>query len=87
MVIVQSIFKLFADGMGITAIVRYLNENSIPTPIQYARFKGLTGNYDDGNGSWNSRSVKYIFDKSHLSRCSLSGQGNTGRSWNTLALG
>ena len=58
--IVQSIFKLFADGMGITAIVRYLNENSIPTPIQYARSKGLTGNYDDGNGSWNSRSVKYI---------------------------
>lgn len=58
--IMQSIFKLFADGMGITAIVRYLNENNIPTPIQYARSKGLTGNYDDGNGSWNSRSVKYI---------------------------
>lgn len=58
--IVQKIFKLFADGMGITALVRYLNENSIPTPIQYARSKGLTGNYDDGNGSWNSRSVKYI---------------------------
>lgn len=58
--IVQSIFKLFADRMGITAIVRYLNENSIPTPIQYARANGLTGNYDDGNGSWNSRSVKYI---------------------------
>lgn len=58
--IVQSIFKLFSDGMGITAIVRYLNENNIPTPIQYARSKGLTGNYDDGNGSWNSRSVKYI---------------------------
>ena len=51
---------MFADEMGITAIVRYLNENSIPTPIQYARSKGLTGNYDDGNGSWNSRSVKYI---------------------------
>lgn len=46
--------------MGVTAIVRYLNENTIPTPIQYARSKGLTGNYYDGNGSWNSRSVKYI---------------------------
>ena len=51
---------MFADGMEITAIVRYLNENNIPTPIQYARSKGLIGNYDDGNGSWNSRSVKYI---------------------------
>ena len=56
----QSIFELFADGMGITAIVLYLNENNIPTPIQDARSKGLTGNYNDGNGSWNSRSVKYI---------------------------
>lgn len=59
-VIVQDIFKLFVDGMGITAIVRYLNENNIPTPIQYARSKGLAGNYYDGNGNWNSRSVKYI---------------------------
>ena len=58
--IVQYIFKLFTNGMGITAIVRYLNENNIPTPIQYAHSKGLTGNYNDGNGSWNSRSVKYI---------------------------
>lgn len=58
--IVQNIFKLFVDGMGITAIVRCLNENNIPTPIQYARSKGLTGNYYDGNGSWNSRSIKYI---------------------------
>ena len=58
--IVQMIFDLAAKGTGLTAIVRYLNENSIPTPIQYARAKGLTGNYDDGNGSWNTRSVKYI---------------------------
>lgn len=49
-----------ADGVGVTSIVRYLNDNEIPTPIQYARAKGLEGNYDDGNGSWNSRSVKYI---------------------------
>lgn len=56
----QKIFDLAAKGTGLTAIVRYLNENSIPTPIQYARAKGLTGNYDDGNGSWNTRSVKYI---------------------------
>lgn len=58
--IVKNIFKLFIDGMGITTIVRYLNENTIPTPMIYARSKGLTGNYFDGNGSWNSRSVKYI---------------------------
>lgn len=58
--IVKRIFQMAANDVGITAIVRYLNENAIPTPIQYARSKGLTGNYDDGNGSWNTRSVKYI---------------------------
>ena len=57
---VRKIFELTANGMGVTAIVRYLNEKEIPTPIQYARSNGLTGNYDDGDGSWNSRSVKYI---------------------------
>ena len=43
-----------------TAIVRYLNEKGIPTSIQYAKSNGLAGNYDDGSGDWNSRSVKYI---------------------------
>lgn len=60
-VIVQSIFKLFTDVMGITEIVRYLKENNIiPTPIQYAHSKGLTGNYDDGTGAQNIQSIKYI---------------------------
>lgn len=59
-IIVRKIFDLAADGTGVTAIVRYLNEKEIPTPIQYARSNGLTGNYNDGDGSWNSRSVKYI---------------------------
>ena len=49
-----------ASGTGVTGIVRYLNERGLPTPIQYARAQGLNGNFDDGNGSWNSRSVKYI---------------------------
>lgn len=57
---VRKIFELAAGGEGVTAIVRYLNERGLPTPIQYARSKGLVGNYDDGNGSWNSRSVKCI---------------------------
>lgn len=59
-IIVQKIFEMAADGTGVTGIVRYLNERAIPTPIQYARSKGLSGNYDDGAGNWNSRSVKYI---------------------------
>ena len=57
---VRKIFELAANGMGVTAIVRYLNEKEISTPIQYARSNGLTGNYNDGDGSWKSRSVKYI---------------------------
>lgn len=59
-IIVRKIFELAANGTGVTAIVRYLNEKDIPTPIQYARSNGLAGNYDDGRGDWNSRSVKYI---------------------------
>ena len=37
---VRKIFELAANGMGVTAIVRYLNEKEIPTPIQYARSNG-----------------------------------------------
>lgn len=59
-VIVRKIFEMAASGTGVTGIVRYLNERGLPTPIQYARAQGLAGNFDDGNGSWNSRSVKYI---------------------------
>jgi len=57
---VRKIFELAADGKGVTAIVRYLNERGLPTPIQYARSNGLVGNYDNGSGSWNSRPVKHI---------------------------
>ena len=57
---VRKIFDLVINGMGVTAIVRYLNENKIQTPMEYARSKGLSGNYNDGTGDWNSRSVKYI---------------------------
>lgn len=59
-IIVQKIFEMAANGTGVTGIVRYLNEQALPTPIQYARSKGLSGNYDGGAGNWNSRSVKYI---------------------------
>ena len=59
-IIVRKIFEMAASGTGVTGIVRYLNERGLPTPIQYARANGLDGNFDDGNGSWNSRSVKYI---------------------------
>lgn len=57
---VRKIFDLAANGTGVTGIVRYLNEKELPTPIQYARSNGLTGNFEDGTGDWNSRSVKYI---------------------------
>ena len=59
-IIIRKIFGLAANGTGVTAIVRYLNEKGIPTSIQYAKSNGLAGNYDDGSGDWNSRSVKYI---------------------------
>lgn len=59
-IIVRKIFEMSASGTGVTGIVRYLNERGLPPPIQYARANGLDWNFDDGNGSWNSRSVKCI---------------------------
>ena len=58
--IVKKIFELAINDMGLTAIVRYLNENHISTPMQYARANGLIGKYNDGSGNWNTRSVKHI---------------------------
>lgn len=57
---VRKIFELASNGIGVTGIVRYLNEKGLPTPIQYARANGMSGNYNNGTGDWNSRSVKYI---------------------------
>lgn len=59
-VAVKEIFLLAQQGISISEIVRRLNFAHIPTPIDYAILKGLEGNYERGNGSWNSRSVKYI---------------------------
>ena len=59
-IIVRKIFEMAASGIGVTGIVRYLNERGLPIPIQYARSNGLSGNFDNGNGNWNNRSVKYI---------------------------
>ena len=53
-IIVQKIFEMASNGTGVTGIVRYLNERGLPTPIQYARSNGLNGNYDNGDGNWNS---------------------------------
>lgn len=46
-IIVQKIFERAADGTGVASIVRYLNEEEIPIPIQYARSNGLAGNYNN----------------------------------------
>ena len=62
--IVKKIFEFAINDMGLTAIVRYLNENHITTPMQYARVNGLIGKYNDGNGNWNTRSVKHILTNS-----------------------
>lgn len=58
--VVKKIFALANSGVSISEIVRRLNLANIPTPIAYALSKGLDGNYEQGNGAWNSRSVKYI---------------------------
>ncbi len=40
-VVVREVFSLYSQGMGKTAIARYLNERGIPNPSEYKRQKGL----------------------------------------------
>ncbi|MGN0595979.1 MAG: recombinase family protein [Ruminiclostridium sp.] len=40
--VVRTVFRLYSEGMGKTAIARYLNEKSIPSPAEYKRQKGLS---------------------------------------------
>ena len=39
--VVRKVFMLFSQGMGKTAIARYLNDRGIPNPTEYKRSKGL----------------------------------------------
>ena len=38
---VKLIFKMYLSGMGIRAIVRYLNDNGIPNPSTYKKLNGM----------------------------------------------
>lgn len=58
--VVRRIFNMAVRQMGLTEIVHTLNQEKILTPISYAITNGLKGNYDKGNGLWNTRSVKKI---------------------------
>lgn len=62
--IVRKIFGLAQEKVGLAKIVRILNAEKVPTPIDYAIKNGLKGNYKRGNGFWNSRSVKAILTNS-----------------------
>ena len=39
--VVREVFTLFSQGMGKSAIARYLNEKKIPNPTEYKRLHGL----------------------------------------------
>lgn len=56
----REIFNHAYNCSSLTKIVRLLNQQQYLTPINYAISKGLKGNYDSGNGLWNTRTVKNI---------------------------
>lgn len=58
--VVRHIFILADQLEGLTEIVRKLNAEKVLPPISYAIANGLQGNYNKGNGLWNTRSVKKI---------------------------
>ncbi len=58
--VVREIFSMAQNGMGLTEIVRRLNQTNILPPSLYARQHGLSGNYQDAGGCWNTRTLKKL---------------------------
>ena len=57
---VKLIFKLYLSGMGIRAIVRYLNDNGIPNPSTYKRQNGMNfkGRSVGNSSLWSDKTVR-----------------------------
>ncbi len=58
--IVKKIFAMAQEGTAVTEITRRLNQEGVLPPSLYARQNGLTGEYGDANGCWNTKTVKKI---------------------------
>ena len=59
--VVQQIFQWAADGVALNAIVKKLNEASVPTPSHYLASIGLISNQKlIGSGKWQTRTVNKI---------------------------
>lgn len=58
--VVKEIFAMAGQRISLNEIVRRLNLAKIPAPAAYALENGRQGNFDCGDGLWNSRSVKHI---------------------------
>jgi len=71
---VREIFSMAQNGVGLTEIVRRLNQAHILPPSLYARQHGLVGNYQDVRGCWNTRTLKKL-----LTNCTYTGNLLQGR--------
>ena len=59
--VVRQIFRWAADGVALNAIVKKLNEASVPTPSHYLASLGLISNNKImGSGKWQTRTVGKI---------------------------
>ena len=62
--VVRQVFSLYANGMGKTAIARYLNDRGILNPTEYKRKKGLRYQQPKGKGSmlWRYESISSMLE-------------------------
>ena len=62
--IVKQIFNLYLEGLGYTAIAKYLNSKNIPSPSLYKYYKGIKLNVNSNrpreNIKWSSNAIKTI---------------------------
>lgn len=57
---VRVIFAMASQRTPMNQIVRQLNSQQVPPPMQYALQNGVSSNYAEGNGLWNTRTIQKI---------------------------
>ena len=57
---------MYSKNINITEITRFLNNENISTPMEYAKQKGTDGNYNVGTGKWITSEQVFVVSKDDI---------------------